>query len=108
MWKSEGMWKSECVRLYSFLPFLIYASFYLYLALNIARQVEELMHEYQRKGVPVAGVVVEPIQSEGGDYHGSNEFFVRLQATAKKVSVSIRFFSKNIVTLVHVVISQTV
>ncbi|XP_018014336.1 4-aminobutyrate aminotransferase, mitochondrial, partial [Hyalella azteca] len=49
----------------------------------IAR-VEELMHEYQRKGVPVVGVVVEPIQSEGGDHHGSNEFFVRLQATAKK------------------------
>ncbi|KAF2349177.1 Aminotransferase class-III, partial [Trinorchestia longiramus] len=49
----------------------------------IAR-VEELMHEYERKGRPVVGVVVEPIQSEGGDHHGSNEFFARLQAVTKK------------------------
>ena len=37
------------------------------------------------KQKPVVGVVVEPIQSEGGDYHGSPAFFQRLQKITKKV-----------------------
>ncbi|CAF4124917.1 unnamed protein product, partial [Rotaria magnacalcarata] len=41
--------------------------------------IEELFHEYKSKQKPVVGVVVEPIQSEGGDYHGSPNFFQRLQ-----------------------------
>jgi 4-aminobutyrate aminotransferase-like enzyme len=32
------------------------------------------------------GVVVEPIQSEGGDYHGSPTFFQRLQKITKEVT----------------------
>ena len=28
-----------------------------------------------KKGVPVVGMIVEPIQSEGGDHHGSNAWF---------------------------------
>lgn len=47
-------------------------------------RVEELMEEYRAKGSPVAGVVVEPIQSEGGDHHASNYFFQQLQALAKR------------------------
>jgi 4-aminobutyrate aminotransferase-like enzyme len=33
----------------------------------------------------VVGVVVEPIQSEGGDYHGSPTYFQRLQKLTKQV-----------------------
>lgn len=36
-------------------------------------------------GKPVAGIVVEPIQSEGGDNHASNEFFQELQQIGKRV-----------------------
>lgn len=38
-------------------------------------EVEDLIEKYQKKGVPVAGIVVEPIQSEGGDNEASPEFF---------------------------------
>jgi 4-aminobutyrate aminotransferase/(S)-3-amino-2-methylpropionate transaminase len=34
----------------------------------------------------VAGIVVEPIQSEGGDNHASPFFFQNLQAIAKNVN----------------------
>lgn len=49
--------------------------------------VEELFHEYRKKGVPVAGLVVEPIQAEGGDRHASDDFFRRLRALAAKNNV---------------------
>lgn len=38
-------------------------------------EVEDLFVKYEKKGIPVAGIVVEPIQSEGGDHEGSPEFF---------------------------------
>jgi 4-aminobutyrate aminotransferase/(S)-3-amino-2-methylpropionate transaminase len=47
-------------------------------------RVEELFQEYKKKGVPVAGITVEPIQAEGGDNEGSPEFFQGLQRIAKK------------------------
>ena len=37
--------------------------------------VEELIEKQAKLGIPVAGMMVEPIQAEGGDYHGSKEFF---------------------------------
>lgn len=40
--------------------------------------VEQLIHEYKDKA-PVAAMIVEPIQSEGGDFHGSAEFFKGLR-----------------------------
>lgn len=43
------------------------------------------MVKYKKKDIPVAGIVVEPIQSEGGDNEASPEFFRGLQAIAKKV-----------------------
>lgn len=49
--------------------------------------VEELFHEYRKKGIPVAGLVVEPIQAEGGDRHASDDFFRRLHALAAKNDV---------------------
>nr|MBE5725135.1 putative4-aminobutyrate aminotransferase, mitochondrial-like [Cucujiformia] len=45
--------------------------------------VEELIEKYKKKGRPVAGIVVEPIQSEGGDNEASPEFFRKLQKIAK-------------------------
>uniref|UniRef100_A0A8D9AUG2 (S)-3-amino-2-methylpropionate transaminase n=1 Tax=Cacopsylla melanoneura TaxID=428564 RepID=A0A8D9AUG2_9HEMI len=47
-------------------------------------EVEDLITQYNKKGTFVAGVVVEPIQSEGGDNHGSNYFFQELQKISKK------------------------
>lgn len=47
-------------------------------------EVEDLIEKYNKKGVPVAGIVVEPIQSEGGDNEASPEFFQGLQKIAKK------------------------
>ncbi|CAF1330480.1 unnamed protein product [Adineta steineri] len=46
--------------------------------------VEELFHEYESKQKPVVGVLVEPIQSEGGDIHGSPSFFQKLQKITKQ------------------------
>lgn len=36
--------------------------------------VEKLIHDYKDKA-PVAALIVEPIQAEGGDHHGSPAFF---------------------------------
>ncbi|XP_066157229.1 probable 4-aminobutyrate aminotransferase, mitochondrial [Euwallacea fornicatus] len=46
--------------------------------------VEELFEKWGKNGMPVAGVIVEPIQSEGGDNHASPYFFQRLQAICRK------------------------
>lgn len=48
-------------------------------------EVEELFDRYNKRGKTVAGVVIEPIQSEGGDHHASPAFFQELQRIAKKV-----------------------
>ncbi|XP_053687953.1 4-aminobutyrate aminotransferase, mitochondrial [Sabethes cyaneus] len=47
-------------------------------------EVEQLIENYAKKGIPVAGIIVEPIQSEGGDNEASPEFFQNLQKLAKK------------------------
>lgn len=48
-------------------------------------QVEELFEMYKtEKKMPVAGVIAEPIQAEGGDNHASPEFFQELQRITKK------------------------
>lgn len=55
-------------------------------------QVEELFEKYKtEKKIPVAGVIVEPIQAEGGDNHASPEFFQELQRITKKVLVQIQY-----------------
>ncbi|XP_065367166.1 4-aminobutyrate aminotransferase, mitochondrial [Calliphora vicina] len=46
-------------------------------------EVQDLVEQYRKKDVPVAGVVVEPIQSEGGDNEASPEFFQELQRICK-------------------------
>lgn len=52
-------------------------------------EVEDLIHQWNKKGNPVAGIVVEPIQSEGGDNEASPEFFQNLQRIAKKNGVAL-------------------
>ncbi|CAH0555323.1 unnamed protein product [Brassicogethes aeneus] len=47
-------------------------------------EVEELIVKWNKRGMPVAGIIVEPIQSEGGDNEASPEFFQKLQKIAQK------------------------
>ena len=47
--------------------------------------MEDLIVKWGKKGKPVAGVVIEPIQAEGGDNYASADFFRKLRAIAKKV-----------------------
>jgi len=49
-------------------------------------QVEDLIVKWRQKGKPVAGIVIEPIQAEGGDNHASPDFFVSLRKIARKVT----------------------
>lgn len=48
-------------------------------------KVEDLIVKWRQKGKPVAGIVIEPIQAEGGDNHASPDFFRRLRNIARKV-----------------------
>ncbi|XP_069590096.1 4-aminobutyrate aminotransferase, mitochondrial [Ranitomeya imitator] len=47
-------------------------------------EVEDLIVKYRKKKKTVAGIVVEPIQSEGGDNHASDDFFRKLRVIARK------------------------
>ena len=38
-------------------------------------KVEEIFEDQRKKGVPISGLIIEPIQAEGGDNHASKEFF---------------------------------
>lgn len=49
-------------------------------------RIEELIHQYESKA-PVAALIVEPIQAEGGDHHGSAEFFQGLRRLCTKHNV---------------------
>lgn len=52
-------------------------------------ETEALIEKYNKKGKYVAGMIVEPIQSEGGDNEASPEFFQRLQRIGKKHGVAL-------------------
>ncbi|KAM9584134.1 4-aminobutyrate aminotransferase, mitochondrial [Trichechus inunguis] len=47
-------------------------------------EVEDLIVKYRKKKKTVAGIIVEPIQSEGGDNHASDDFFWKLRDIARK------------------------
>jgi 4-aminobutyrate aminotransferase/(S)-3-amino-2-methylpropionate transaminase len=54
--------------------------------------VEEEFERFNKAGKFVAGVIIEPVQAEGGDNHASPEFFQELQRITKKVpGVSVLF-----------------
>lgn len=42
-------------------------------------KVQEIFDAQKKKGCPISGLIVEPIQAEGGDHHGSSEWFKGLQ-----------------------------
>lgn len=46
-------------------------------------EVEDLIVKYNKRGINVAGIAIEPIQSEGGDNEASPEFFQGLQRISK-------------------------
>ncbi|EDW70352.2 4-aminobutyrate aminotransferase, mitochondrial [Drosophila virilis] len=52
-------------------------------------EVQSLIEEYKKKDKPVAGVIVEPIQSEGGDNEASPAFFRALQKICKSNGVAL-------------------
>ncbi|PIK38213.1 putative 4-aminobutyrate aminotransferase, mitochondrial [Apostichopus japonicus] len=47
-------------------------------------KVREIIAEKKSTGSPVAAVIIEPIQAEGGDYHASPYFFRNLQQICKE------------------------
>ncbi|XP_076674863.1 4-aminobutyrate aminotransferase, mitochondrial [Andrena cerasifolii] len=49
-------------------------------------EVEDIIEKWEKE-MPVAGVIVEAIQCEGGDRHASPNFFHDLQAIVKKRSI---------------------
>ncbi|XP_022910109.1 4-aminobutyrate aminotransferase, mitochondrial [Onthophagus taurus] len=51
-------------------------------------QVEDIIEKQRKNGCPVAGVIIEPIQSEGGDNEASPEFFKELQKICKKNKIA--------------------
>lgn len=48
--------------------------------------VEETIEAWKGKA-PVAGIIIEPIASEGGDQHASPAFFRGLRALTKRLGV---------------------
>ncbi|QQP31479.1 Uncharacterized protein FKW44_025090, partial [Caligus rogercresseyi] len=46
----------------------------------LSSPVQETLEAQSKKGVPVTGIIVEPIQCEGGDHIGSNYWFQGLQS----------------------------
>lgn len=61
-------------------------------------QVEDLIVKYRKKKKIVAGIIIEPIQSEGGDNHASDDFFRKLRDIARKV---IKYFTVQSVVAKH-------
>ncbi|XP_013784435.1 4-aminobutyrate aminotransferase, mitochondrial-like [Limulus polyphemus] len=51
-------------------------------------EVEDLIEQGSRNGKPIVGLVVEPIQAEGGDNHASDEFFRNLRKITTKKGVA--------------------
>ena len=68
---------------------LFYAYVYLHSDgfLYVHLQVEDLIVKWRQKAKPVAGIVIEPIQAEGGDNHASPDFFRSLRKIASKVAI---------------------
>lgn len=63
---------------------------------RVHHQVEDLIVKWRQKGKPVAGIVIEPIQAEGGDNHASPDFFRSLRNIARKVKLFINNYRKRL------------
>lgn len=51
-------------------------------------ETEDLIEKYKKKGKPVAGLIIEPIQGEGGDNRASDYFFQQLRKLTTKHDVA--------------------
>lgn len=51
-------------------------------------EVEDLIEKFKKKGKPVAGLIIEPIQGEGGDNRASDYYFQELRKLATKNDVA--------------------
>jgi len=51
--------------------------------------MEEKIVQASLDGCPVAGVMCEPIQAEGGDFHGSASFFQGMERICQKYDISL-------------------
>jgi 4-aminobutyrate aminotransferase/(S)-3-amino-2-methylpropionate transaminase len=47
-------------------------------------EIEDIIYNKSKSDSPVAAVIAEPIQSEGGDRHASGDFFRKLQKIVRK------------------------
>lgn len=54
-------------------------------------QVSDLIHKWEKRGEPVSGMCVEPIQGDGGDNHASPAFFQGLQDICDETGVYLMF-----------------
>ena len=52
------------------------------------KEVRSIIESRKKEERDVAAVIVEPVQSEGGDYHASPEFFKGLQKICKEHDVA--------------------
>ncbi|KAL5018148.1 hypothetical protein ScPMuIL_003870 [Solemya velum] len=53
-------------------------------------EVRDKIEMYRRKGVFVAGIIVEPIQAEGGDNHATAHFFQGLQDITEEHEIGLQ------------------
>jgi len=51
--------------------------------------VQEKIESQKKQNCPIAGIIVEPVQAEGGDHHGSAAWFQGLQDICKKNNVKL-------------------
>lgn len=47
-----------------------------------------MIDKFEKRGTPVAGIIIEPIQGEGGDNFASAEFFQSLQDLTEEVQIN--------------------
>ena len=55
-------------------------------------QVRSIIKERKEQGRPVAGLIIEPIQSEGGDRSASDDFYRSLRQICLDEKVKFRVF----------------
>ena len=54
---------------------------------RILDQVRDIIHQRRSEGRPVAGMIIEPVQAEGGDRSATDEFYRRLRNLALEEEV---------------------
>jgi len=52
-------------------------------------EVEETIERQLKAGCPAAGIIAEPVQAEGGDHHGSANWFQGLQNICRKYDIQL-------------------